>query len=903
MSRFLYPLWADLDDVEFAQVFVTAGVVASYGNEPVQGGRSFDQLVGRLRESWRGRDPYDSVGWRDPALLDRHAVGSLDGGRWLALWPELPVQGLLRLAMTVGRQAADPGWSARTLASAAPGVSPFIAMDLAETAAPWRFPLRIGFLDTPHDRRRRDQLVEGFVASSWRSTLIEPVTIGRERVTCDLLVFDSSLAEAAQAVEGLREVRAGAVLVSREPDAWDGGLVERIAGKTGAWAVGFAGADDLDRWLIPLMMSLSHDNTLDRALREVTEGRGLLAAVPRFATRERMAVRAATMARVLRRFEPSGPERYPSQEESLASGFDVIARSGEYESESGDASEQTRLEHLAAPMLDEVDARRRLQARITADGTVLARLRRATTHQVDVRIGVPAPEWLESSRPFPEDALPVGAEHRLVVVLTEPHLLREPLTAEVVLPASGDSTTATFTLTTKASTRSINARIIVLHRNRVLQTVRLPSEVDESGRRSPKYPDVARAETFVAPLTSSLDDRRTFDVAFVLNRSADGESRVTHVSEAGAGIVVLGGATLDRALNKIKERLGLIVKVPDAFGSLASPASVALLRYLAVHGEMLRRTLVHDSPRLKAVLEASRYLQVVSAEPDKYFPFELAYDFAPPTEREVRLCPEALEALESTDVDASCPGEHTASVVCPFGFWGLTRVIERHAYNEEQRVSSSYLIRGSASRDRNRIPLGGALFAASERVDKMLETGTGSVCDALDNVTGTRHQVNLWDDWVKAVADDQPSLLMLLPHTIYEQEQDLYGLEIAAAEQRLTANINTTFVPPERTPSIVALLGCETACPGEISYEDFPGVLRVAGAPIVIATLTEVLGRHAAPTAVGLIRELYAIPAQEPQGLGEVMVRLRRKLLREGLLPVLALVAFGDADWLISKGA
>jgi hypothetical protein len=608
------------------------------------------------------------------------------------------------------------------------------------------------------------------------------------------------------------------------------------------------------------------------------------------------------MARAVRDAVLPGEERYPSPEEELASQFDTIAQYGRWVNESGDASEQARLEQLAAPVLEAADARRRLQARISADGAVLARLRPATTHQIDVRVGAPSPQWLAGAQGFPEDKLPAEAEHRLVVVLTEPHLLPEPLTAEVVLPASGTSTTATFTLTTTASTRSADARIIVLHRNRVLQTVRLPSEVDFSER--PVSADVATPETFVTPLTSSLDDRRTFDAAFVLNRNAAGESGLTHVSEAGAGIVALDGATLVAALDNIKERLGQIVRAPDAFGRLDSPASVALLRFLAVHGAMLRRSLVHDSPRLKAVLEASRYLQVVSAKPDKYFPFELAYDFDPPTRSDVRLCPKALKALESTDVEASCPGEHTKNVVCPFGFWSLTRVIERHAYREDQeQVSGSYLIRGSISRDRDRISLGGALFAASKRVDEVLQTGIRSVLDVLEELGGTPRQVDLWDDWEKAVAADRPSLLMLLPHTVYEQELRLYGLEISAGDQLWSADIDAGFVPPDGKPSVVALLGCETACPGKISCEEFPAALREAGAPIVIATLTEVLGRHAAPTAVGLIRELYAIPAGEPQGLGEVMVRLRRRLLRDGLLPVLALTAFGDADWLISKGA
>jgi hypothetical protein len=137
----------------------------------------------------------------------------------------------------------------------------------------------------------------------------------------------------------------------------------------------------------------------------------------------------------------------------------------------------------------------------------------------------------------------------------------------------------------------------------------------------------------------------------------------------------------------------------------------------------------------------------------------------------------------------------------------------------------------------------------------------------------------------------------MLPHTVHSDDFDTYGLEIGVADRRWAAQIDDRMIPDR--PVIVALLGGETAVAGALSYERFPGLLRRAGAEIVIATLTEVLGRQAAPLAERLVTLLYERCANQPGRFGEVMLQLRRQLLAEGLPMVLALAVFGDADWVV----
>jgi hypothetical protein len=195
------------------------------------------------------------------------------------------------------------------------------------------------------------------------------------------------------------------------------------------------------------------------------------------------------------------------------------------------------------------------------------------------------------------------------------------------------------------------------------------------------------------------------------------------------------------------------------------------------------------------------------------------------------------------------------------------------------------------------------VFAASDRVDGFVPGSIDSIVTTLRTAAGTHRRVAVWDEWSDAVASERPALLMLLPHTVFSDVFDAFGLEIGADARRWSAEIDEHFLPPEDRPVIVALLGCETARAGEVGYERFPGLLRRAGAEVVIATLTEVLGRHAAPVATRLVEELYSYCADEPHGVGEVMVMLRRRLLADGLLSVLALAAFGDADWLVTAAA
>ena len=906
MGQEQYGPWAaGLDRPTVAKALLAFGIVAA--DDPSFAMTADAGLADRLRsvvdvitEANRERSFSRQlpVAWSDPLALSAWDPNLVRAGA--LQWAEAfqAVDPYIRLTMTVAN-GSNLVWLIESfhLVSFFRGAVSYVARQ----ATPWRFPLRIGFLPNGESRAVLAELVAGFGGSSWRSTLIDPFLLSTARVSCDLLVLAGPPWEVPTRLLTLPEIRAGAVLVvgpNTVVPGLDMSLIAKIADIADSWAVGFADVPDVAPWLVRLVQVLSHAVPFDLAVAEQTRRTAsVLAADPSVTVREAVDQRATRLARTLDALaEQEVTYGVVPPHRSLVRELEFIATTGQFVSEAADASEIAHLEVQAGKLLDLAGSARRLQARISPvdqPAISLTAFRPTTAHAIEVRIGpFQEEEWLAAAAAFPEEVLEQDRPHELIVVLTEPHLLQAPQVATIDLPVAGTSTTATFTLTTAPDTTMVDARLIVLSGNRVLQTARLPAEI--GGDQVPQIHAVSEPEVVIVPPISAIADRRTFGAAFLVNRNADGERRATTFADKNVATVNLSSVSVTAALKKISTRLNEIVDAPNDFGAIDSKASVELLTFLAFHGAKMRTAFMADSPGLADVLaKPSNCLQVVSAEPDAYFPFEFAYEF--PTPRPgAELCPGAVAALRS---DSSlCTAPHGSAVVCPTGFWGLHRVIERHAYQPANRVTASFLVRSTPTRKRGLIKLGPALYAASHRVDEVVPGGTRAVADALAAV-GPQTQVSLWDEWrTVAAAADAPALMMLLPHTAYSESVDAFGLEIGTDDVEYEFN---GCLPSEEHPAIVVLLGCETARAGELSYETFPAQLRYAGAEVVIATLTEILGRHAAPIASRLVREVYRQCTTDARGMGEVMLTLRRNLLADGLLAVLALASFGDADWLV----
>src|SRR6266536_3413885 len=558
MGQEQYGRWAvGLDQRTVARALLAFGIVAA--DDPSFAMTAGDGLADRLRSvmevtTEENRERSFSrqlpVAWTDPLALptwDPNSVGA-GASQWAAaLQSAYPS---IRLTMTVA-EASDLVWLTESLRIELP-FSIAVSYE-ARQATPWRFPLRVGFLPDDESRALLAELVAGFGGSSWRSTLIDPFLLIPARVSCDLLVLTGSPWDVPTRLLALQEIRAGAVLVVGPTTVVPGlnkGLIAKIADIANAWAVGFVDVPDIPQWLVRLVQTLSHAVPFDVAVEQTRRAASVLAADPSVTVREAVDQRATRLAQTLNalaRQQVTYEAGSPIQD--LAGQLAHIAATGQFISEAGDASEIAHLEVQAGELLDLADSARRLQARISPanqPAVSLTAFQPATAHAIEVRIEpFQDADWLAADAAFPEEALEPDRPHELTVVLTEPHLLPVPQVATIDLPVVGTSTTATFTLTTAPDTTTVDARLILLSGNRVLQTARLPAEI--GGVQVPQRRAVSEPEVTIAPPISAIADRRTFGAAFLVNRNADGNRRVTTVAGKNVAMVNLSSDSVTAA--------------------------------------------------------------------------------------------------------------------------------------------------------------------------------------------------------------------------------------------------------------------------------------------------------------------------------------------------------------------
>jgi hypothetical protein len=503
--------------------------------------------------------------------------------------------------------------------------------------------------------------------------------------------------------------------------------------------------------------------------------------------------------------------------------------------------------------------------------------------------------------PFPYEELPDATEHRLTVVLTEPHLLNEPQTAEILLPRRGDSSACTFFLYIKGGTKRVEARLIVLHRNRVLQTALLRGLVAPG-----LHPEAEGAgidlviEAVVRPGLVDLGIRRRFGAALVLNHDSRSVSRVTTIADDHVEITAT--PHLQTEIQWFNDELSQIARNRSAFtGGITAEATVTMLRSFARHGSMLYRYIVRDHLGSHPIAGRER-IQIVSTEPEAILPAEFIYERMAPLEN-APLCPSAAESLRRGACGEACPrGADEEKFVCPLGFWGMSRILERHAHEPDLVLKKDFKLQAEPLEDRKTlIVLGDALVAASYRVDASCSGGMASVRDAIEKATSRPpRSAENWQEWAREIAGGAPTLLALLVHTDHVSSTDpMQKMEIGKESWLSVANVDERYVRDKREkPSpLVMLLGCETNAP-EVPFLSLVSEFRASGAAVVLSTGSTVHSVHAVPVARRLVEVLSRlIGAGGIVTFGEVMRSARRELLADGYPMVLCLAAFGDADW------
>jgi hypothetical protein len=483
--------------------------------------------------------------------------------------------------------------------------------------------------------------------------------------------------------------------------------------------------------------------------------------------------------------------------------------------------------------------------------------------------------------------------HDLQVVFWEPRMCPQPQVARMQLPPVGPSERCSFSVRTGADAEPLDARITVLHRNRVLQTGRLTVPVDTEGQ--PRF----RLDAIARRFLTGLDERLNFSMALVLN-DVEGRGAAHLMAGDGATVLNVDEDAIAGLVSVIGQAISNITLQPQDYHGLRAPGSLRLLRTLAQKGAILREYLMRHAVRGGRLVPPA-YVQVVATRPGKMFPIEFIYQHQAP-DMDADICINAEQALRDGECARACPIHRSdagamAQTICPLGFWGLRCAIERKAHTpEDNDLPGDYALRMEPVRKARLLhPLASTVVGATDKANLAVPTAVEDMMARISAVVPVAGRVTNWQDLIAAVAANKPATLTLVVH----QETDEYGTPMIDIGSRplLSSDLlkaEHVRAPDGDAPPLVLLIGCETGM-SKISYENFALRFQWRGAAAVVCTIAEVLGRQAAPVAAEIIESMSRIST--PTSLAEVMRDLRRRLLAEGTPMVLALVAQGDADW------
>lgn len=880
---------------------------------------------------WRFPDPLDTVDADGHIALTRIAPGAW-AQAWTAAASLVPEPPRLRISHAPAGEPHLP-WL-RLLSEARP---PVAAVSMAWSAPNPQlvlaWPLRLGTVTDA------GEAVIAATLAQWPSTrLARRVAIDRANANCDVLVHSGPVATLLAALLALPfRCKANLVVIAAADDAGMptvGTRLQAIAAETSAsgtvlWTRAAAPNEAADA-LNAFVNAFSHDQPLDCALHAAAQDGPVgdasawltdaLADTQLRAFADRLTARvqalpAGTGIR-LDAVRPAGWVHSVAPITTRAGGAATVTQPGytdvdalrldaralRFDHESGGASDLADMAAAVDEAQTTADTDARRAARFLQQQSFVRQHGRYTSAAgglvagkpalVRVRIGPAEGKWQSTASEFPAQELPPGhLQWRLTVWLTEPRQLPQPLRGAMVLPVDGASSECEFRFTPQLA-GPFDGRITVLHRGRVLQTAALRGGVIADGAAPDANAMPVLAD--IAPVRQQLGDlegRRQFDMAFVVNHTAQDAPRSVALSATQAWTAdVTDSLEIVKDLNVALSRVAKSVK--DYEDGLDGESGRALLVDLAKKGAWLAINLVHDEAGRQPDVAHNEYIQIVSTRTDATVPFEFIYDHKVP-HKDAVVCAHWREALAQGQCPQDCAGGD-AKRVCPLGFWGLRKVIERQLVRPGPEVTPrKVILQAEPGQGRTDLPLGGtALFASSARVPASAQK---LVTDTLAARLGQAPQTAAnWDGWMSIVEGAHPHLLLALPHT----DGSGANVTLEIGDSTLEAiEIAREHVQPsnESARPLVALLGCDTAGTAD-DYGKHVAVFRDRGAAIVIGTIATVFGEHAARVGALLAQELLPNGAP-PQRLGEAMRALKRRALLDGLLMPLCVVAYGDADW------
>jgi len=516
----------------------------------------------------------------------------------------------------------------------------------------------------------------------------------------------------------------------------------------------------------------------------------------------------------------------------------------------------------------------------------------ATNYKLSVSIGRRNEGLIVSDELFPADdiLLDVRMPEEPLTIIFQPSGEEEPQSQTLLLPKLQDSLTVDFNFHTADTSTEFSADILASHKNRLIQILHLAAPVKHTGDDTTAG-EIALKTTFTARRNlDGLSNRLEFDLALHYEEQ-DGQPVVIGVIEKKP-VKFNSGDGLRDTVDHIKRTIERAAYEPaDYPHDLDNANNQALLVKLAVSGAKLYSHLIQGK------VTGDGPLQVV-ANRAVFAPFDFVYTLPAP-KFTAMLCKHAKEALISGRcLDCFDKSEQLADHICPYGFWGYSRVIERFKYNKESddALTTDLLVYSEPATGRNTLNiLQNTIHGSSNRVNVGDPERRKKVADFLQDNSSTITVEN-WNDWALQTAATQPETIVLITHIQHDKDFNVDHMEIGG-DLLAQVHLNSNHLLEEKKPFAI-VIGCEVDNIKNQGFDVSSEFLN-KGAAIVITNFNKISGKEAAIIVMRLVELLKADGSDSIQ-LGAVVLKLKQQLLAEGLMSSLSLTVYGDADWMIS---
>ncbi|MCP4048296.1 MAG: HU family DNA-binding protein [Gammaproteobacteria bacterium] len=561
---------------------------------------------------------------------------------------------------------------------------------------------------------------------------------------------------------------------------------------------------------------------------------------------------------------------------------------------------------------------RRVNAQIRVEGIKRNTFVCGTDNVIRCWIGLPDENASHADHSLP----PVSIPEKGLPLEVQMRWRGESKPISITLPKDRTARTmdCDFTIHVPKNERYVSAEIIFRYRGSVFEFIRLEAFAIAAGKTEEAHQVLTLQSVLDARQSIEIEDRQEVNTTILWGED---RSEVTGPHEKGSPTLrVFGSGSPEKfdlsdagnAIDWLNDELfitekSLVRKQAGAPGESQIKSDdaevIRILRKLAEHGTELFNQLT-----LQGFKDPGQRIQLINTEPAEYVPIEFVYDRGFPKQN-ATLCQDGLDALNSdaTDCPVCKPANKLtlkerdgADKICPFGFWSLSKVIERR--DPKSGAADSNNNNGerpsNPTRERRSLPaIDDALFASSGRVP---ESERAKIAEDLSGFFTSPGIALDWAEWKTLLEEKQPPLLVVLPHHHIESKQDYLeiGIDSVPDDDRLLprGKMTNIVVNPEgiEPGPVVILLGCRTAAETETGYVHLARRFQQLSTAIVMGTLAKILGRHAAPVARELVAELVSVNDADAD-FGTIMLRVRRRMLAKGYLMAMCLVALGDAEW------